>query len=119
MPIGPQPVRTVSPSPDSIAARYERRMMVCIGFMAIAFVNLIPFLLLHAIYQGGDAVNGKVEAGQYFLCDPPNCIQVSHSVFNLSLWHTRSFIVTHLLGMIATAYYYYLSQKWDALQDDT
>ena len=49
---------------------------------------------------GGDAWNGKVENGHYYLSDRGRLTEVSAGVFTYSLWHAWSLFVTHPLAML-------------------
>jgi hypothetical protein len=56
-------------------------------------------------YFGGDAWNGKIEAGKYFLWGDHNgskgYIEVSKSVFEYSRWHGYTVMVTWPLIVLA------------------
>jgi hypothetical protein len=70
-------------------------------------VGLLDFLLFlaGAFYFGGDAWNGKAEAGRYFLWGYHNgtkgYIEVSRAVFDYSKWHVYSVMVTWTLMLLA------------------
>jgi hypothetical protein len=70
-------------------------------------VGLLDFLLFlaGAFYFGGDAWNGKAEAGRYFLWGYHNgtkgYIEVSKAVFDYSKWHVYSVMVTWTLMLMA------------------
>ncbi|WP_428484515.1 hypothetical protein [Rhodopila sp.] len=68
--------------------------------VAVAIVNFIAFVII-AILIGGDAWNGKMENGRYFVANHGRLTEVSASVFTYSLWHVRCLFVTHLFGMVA------------------
>ena len=72
---------------------------------AVAIVNFIAFVII-AILIGGDAVNGRIDSGHYFVANHGRLTEVSASVFTYSRWHARSLFVTHPLGMIAIGWIY-------------
>ncbi len=68
--------------------------------VAVAAVNFLVFAVV-ALMLGGDAVNGKIEAGRYYLANHGILTEVSYSVFLYSKLHVYSVFVTHPLGMLA------------------
>lgn len=72
----------------------------------IALVNFGVFVAV-AIHLGGDAVNGKVEGGHYYLygvrAESGHKVytEVSKSVFTYSKWHVYSIFVTWPLMLLA------------------
>ena len=75
----------------------------------VIFVGILNFLIFvaGAIYLGGDAVNGKVEGGRYYLfgvraeSGRKVYTEVSEPVFTYSKWHVYSLLVTWPLVMAA------------------
>jgi hypothetical protein len=75
----------------------------------VGAVGLLSFLtfLAGAIYLGGDAVNGKVEGGRYYLYGVRGesgrrvYTEVSEPVFTYSRWHVYSNFVTWPFMMAA------------------
>lgn len=73
-----------------------------------AIVALLNFLLFVAgtFYFGGDAVNGKIEAGRYYLWGYHNgtkgYTEVSYRIFEYSRWHVYSVWVTWPLMLVAS-----------------
>jgi hypothetical protein len=69
---------------------------------AVAMLNFVTFVAI-ATYLGGDAVNGKVEAGHYYLFGVRSeyghkvYTEVSDRVFNYSKWHVYCLCVTWAL----------------------
>lgn len=51
------------------------------------FVNFAAYLVIAALI-GGDAINGHVELGRYYLAMHAHLTQVSRSVYEYSRWHT-------------------------------
>ena len=50
-----------------------------------------------SIYLGGDAINGYIRDGHYFLGSHGSYTEVSSSVWTYSYYHSISTSVTHLL----------------------
>jgi hypothetical protein len=79
--------------------RIASRMMV-----ALTMLNFVIFVAI-ATYLGGDAINGKVEGGHYYLFGARSesghkvYTEVSERVFNYSKWHVYSVWVTWPLAM--------------------
>jgi hypothetical protein len=65
----------------------------------LTIVSLLDFVsfLIGASYLGGDAVNGKVGDGRYYLYGPYHGMkayhEVSQAVFNYSRWHAYSLMI--------------------------
>jgi len=76
---------------------------------ALACLNFVVFFIV-AIVIGGDAVNGKIVGGHFYLANHGKLTEVSETVFTYSLWHVRSLFVTHPLGML-TWYFAKTEQK--------
>jgi hypothetical protein len=53
---------------------------------ALAVPNFLAFFI-GSLYLGGDARNGYVKAGHYFLCSHGRCTEVTQSVWTYSYWH--------------------------------
>ncbi len=70
---------------------------LCVTAMIVGLLDFVLFLA-GALYFGGDAVDGKVEAGRYYLYGyhhgTKGYIEVSQAVFNYSKWHAYSLMVT-------------------------
>jgi len=54
--------------------------------LALAVPNFFAFII-GSLYLGGDALNGYVKAGHYFLCAHGSCTEVVESVWKYSYWH--------------------------------
>lgn len=69
---------------------------------ALAATNFLAFVAI-TFYLGGDALNGYVQNGHYFLGLHSNgpFTEVSRTVFNYSRWHALSVIVS--IGFIMAA----------------
>jgi hypothetical protein len=59
------------------------------------FFNFIAFVAI-AMYLGGDALNGKIENGHYYLANHGIYTEVSHTIFIYSKIHAIIFLVTHI-----------------------
>ena len=65
----------------------------------VTVVGLLDFVsfLIGASYLGGDAVNGKIDGGRYYLYGPYHGMkayhEVSQAVFDYSRWHAYSLII--------------------------
>lgn len=79
------------------------------AFFYLGFVNFTVFVIM-AIYLGGDAVNGTVYHGHYFLMSHGRYTEVSKKVFDYSKWHVYSVMVTHPLALFA-GYKYFRIKK--------
>lgn len=73
---------------------------ICHSLFAIAIVNFLVFFVV-AINIGGDAVNGKIEDGKYYVANHGKYTQVSKALFTYSRFHVYSVWVTHPVGIIA------------------
>jgi hypothetical protein len=72
---------------------------ICLALLAICILNFVAFGVL-TLKLGGDALNGKVEDGRYYLSNHGRTTEVTRRVFIYSRWHAGSVFVTHPLGMI-------------------
>jgi hypothetical protein len=61
----------------------------------LVFINFFAFVG-GSLYLGGDALNGYMKAGHYFVCAHGHCAQVSSSIWHYSYWHA----VTALGGIL-------------------
>lgn len=65
----------------------------------VTVVGLLDFVsfLIGAFYLGGDAVNGKIVGGRYYLYGPYHGMkayhEVSQAVFDYSRWHAYSLMI--------------------------
>src|SRR5579872_2310848 len=81
-------------------------LKACNMVLAVGMLNFLIFLA-GAIYLGGDAVNGKVEGGRYYLWGVRTesgrkvYTEVTEPVFTYSRWHVYSLWVTWPLVMAA------------------
>jgi len=72
----------------------------------VAVVGLLDFVLflIGASYLGGDAVNGKIDEGRYYLYGPYHGMkayhEVSQAVFDYSKWHAYSLMIIWTLMIV-------------------
>jgi hypothetical protein len=65
----------------------------------VTVVGLLDFVsfLIGASYLGGDAVNGKIDGGRYYIYGPYRGMkayhEVSQAVFDYSRWHAYSLMI--------------------------
>jgi hypothetical protein len=52
----------------------------------LAWINVLAFISV-SVYLGGDALNGYVRGGEYFLCAHGRCVEVTKAVWTYSYWH--------------------------------
>jgi len=71
---------------------------VWLFFLALA--NFFAFVLI-SLYLGGDAVNGKIDSGRFYLGSHGRYTEVSARVFTYSKWHTYSVLVTHSAAFLS------------------
>lgn len=62
----------------------------------IAGINFLCFMG-GVVYLGGDALNGRVENGRFFLANRGKLIEVSEEIFNYSIYHGLSVFI--LIGL--------------------
>jgi hypothetical protein len=86
------------PTGEASGARRKRRFAPWI--FAVAIVNFVTFMAV-AMSLGGDACNGTVEDGRYFLSSHGRRTEVSAGVYAYSLCHTTSVFITHIAALIA------------------
>lgn len=73
----------------------RRAKRVIYSTAALALPNFFIFWLL-AEHQGGDALQGYVKNGHYFVCAYGACSEVSGSTWRFSYWHA----ITSYLGIL-------------------
>lgn len=71
----------------------------CVVIFYSAIANFLIFFVIGVFI--GDALNGKIEEGHYYLSNHGNLLEVNYVVFMYSKLHALSMLVTHPLGMIA------------------
>jgi hypothetical protein len=76
------------------------------GFFFLYAANFVVFVII-AARIGGDAFNGMVRDGHYFLSNHGQLTEVSPRVFTYSLWHVRFLLATFALTFLTA-----LWTKW-------
>ncbi|HEX5460191.1 MAG TPA: hypothetical protein VFX20_09485 [Steroidobacteraceae bacterium] len=89
----------VKPSYHSTRARRVVYFTAC-----VALVNFFAFVLI-GTYLGGDAINGHITNGAFFLCGHGVCTRVTGSVWHYSYWHALTTIGLVFLAVTETAYF--------------
>jgi glycerol uptake facilitator-like aquaporin len=85
------------------------------GTAWIVGLNFVAFLAVGA-YLGGDALNGYVDKGQYYVCWHSKCYEVSKTLWNYSWWHAISTYAGILLVFGEVGYFI---RKGDIVLDFT
>jgi hypothetical protein len=67
--------------------------------VVLALVNFAVFFVV-AVMLDGDAINGHVQSGHYYLMSHGHYTEVSAAVWHYSYWHTISVFVTHGLVFV-------------------
>ena len=80
----------------------KRAKWVIYLVMTLAMVNFFAFVVGSA-YLGGDALNGYVRAGHYFVCAHGGCAEVSSAIWRYSYWHAYACFGGILLVFAVTA----------------
>jgi hypothetical protein len=84
--------------------------------LALAVVNFFTFIA-GSLYLGGDALNGYVEAGKYFVCAHGSCSEVSSKIWHYSYWHATTAMYGILLVFAEVALFVNtgdITIDWDA-----
>jgi len=85
----------------------ELKLLLCKVFFYMAIINFTVFFIM-AVSLGGDAVNGTINNGRYYLMSHGRYTEVTKAVFDYSKWHVHSLMVTHPLGLLAGYWYFRL-----------
>jgi|SRR5581483_9131206 len=73
-----------------------------------ALTNFAVFWVV-AVLKGGDAINGKVQDGRFFVGSHGNYTEVSKEFFDYSRAHSESLWITHPLALISL--FWFLSRR--------
>lgn len=73
---------------------------VCEILFWVGFINFFLFMIV-SVFLGGDALNGKIVEGHYYLASNGQLREVSSLVFTYSKIHVYSIFITHSLAAIA------------------
>ena len=77
--------------------------LICITLFVVAWINFVIFFIVATII-GGDAINGKVIDGKYYVAQHSQYTQVSKPVFVYSRFHVYLVWILHPVGMLCLAY---------------
>jgi hypothetical protein len=80
----------------------KRAKWVIFPTAALALINFLAFVV-GSLYLGGDAVNGYVRSGHYFVCAHGSCIEVSNAAWHYSRLHAYLALGGILLVFAETA----------------
>ncbi len=83
---------------------------ICRIIGVVTILNFLIFVVI-SIIIGGDAVNGHVEMGRYFLSNHGQLTEVSYPVFVYSKIHVYSLFVTFPAWLIASIIYWNIKGK--------
>ncbi|MFJ3011293.1 hypothetical protein [Pseudomonas fluorescens] len=64
----------------------NRARWVLYPTLVLGMLNFFTFIAISK-YIGGDALNGYIQAGKYFVCAHGSCVQVSPETWQYSYWH--------------------------------
>ncbi len=79
----------------------KSKIKICRVLFVLGLVNFLVFYGL-AVYLGGDAFDGKIQDGHFFLLSHGRYTEVSEFIFNYSKWHVYSVFITHPLAIAAS-----------------
>ena len=85
-------------------------MRIAVATVALGIANFIVFVAISE-YLGGDAVNGKLEHGRYFVGGKDTYTEVSRPVWLYSKAHVIGVWVTHALVIVAMLLIGYLRSQ--------
>jgi hypothetical protein len=80
----------------------KRAKWIIYPTVALVTINFFTFIAA-SVHLGGDALNGYIKAGHYFLCAHGRCTEVSSSIWRYSWWHAVSALGGILLVFAETA----------------
>ena len=96
---------------NDVERNINTKLLLCKVVVYIGIINFAVFFIT-ALSLGGDAVNGTIYHGRYYLMAHGKYTEVNKAVFDYSKWHVHSLFVTHPLAMFAS--YWYLRIKKQA-----
>jgi hypothetical protein len=79
-------------------SRSNTKKIVGTILFVVGFLNFVAFFVICS-YLGGDAGNGHVADGHYFLGNHGAVIETTRGIFEYSRFHVRSLFVTHPLAL--------------------
>ena len=78
----------------------RRPLLVLRVVFFLCILNFGAFIGISRLL-GGDANNGKVEPGHYYVGDHGHYTEVGGAVYQYSRWHARSIWITHSLAFLS------------------
>ena len=97
----------------------HRARLACQIFILFSVLNFGAFAAA-THFLGGDAINGKVEGGHYYLWGDPlgggpkGFTEVSKGVYYFSLWHV---LISCSTGPLALAAYFFMPGRAEGLSE--
>ncbi len=82
----------------------EKVQKICLMIFKIACYNFLLFVII-AILLGGDAENGYVSDGHYYLKSHGKITETSPFIWHYSWIHANSISITHPIAFIAIIIY--------------
>src|SRR5690348_3975110 len=76
----------------------------------LALVNFLTYIIVAGTH-GGDAWNGHIQNGKYFVASHGRYTEVSRGFWTYSYYHTIFLWITHFSAMAALAIYYIFAQR--------
>ena len=82
----------------------KRSKVVVYATLAVVLPNFFAFIY-GTLKLGGDALNGYVQSGHYFVCAHGSCTEVTQKIWSYSYWHAVSAIAGHILVFAELAFF--------------
>ena len=86
---------------------------LCQALILVGFANFFVFSVV-ASRIGGNAGDGMVQAGRYYLGVKSHYTQVGQNIYMYSLWHGYSLLVTHPLIILSAVALSWLEKRHKA-----
>ena len=86
----------------------------CFVVFIAAIINFVAYAVIAGVL-GGDAFNGEIKNGSYYLASHGKDVEVSRLVWLYSYWHTIIVFITHPAGMIGL-FFYIRSKSRESIQ---
>ncbi len=91
----------------------KNKILLCRVIFCLGLANFFVFFVV-ALCIGGDAINGKMEGGHFYLMSHGRLTQVDEEVFAYSKWHAVSVWITHPCALIAAYWHNRLGRGQNA-----
>lgn len=79
----------------------QKIQLVCEVVFGVAIINFLAFLIVSALIGRGDYAHGEIIDGHYYLSGFFGKNEVPFIIYNYSIIHAKSLLVTHPLALIA------------------